>query len=124
MAPSGNQSVGELGTYWHGENVEIRTRVLRWLRKYLLHQIRDYWKWMARFYKLDEQEFYNEGRWTGILNVLGEDGPLVKKTFREVLYWYLYGMDYVRAYVRGRVNQRKFKNPFEFVDRQKDDKNP
>lgn len=104
--------------------MEVRTRFLRWLRKFLLRQLQAEWKRLARWYKLDEQEFYNQGRWTGILNALDENSPHVKKTFREVVTWYLYGMRYVRAYAKAKKFERKVKNPLEFVDRQKDDPNP
>ena len=101
--------------------MEIRTRFLRWFRKFLLRQIHAECRRLAKFYKLDETEMYKDIRILGILAALDDLGLREKKTLREIINWYLYGMDYVRAYAKAKKSERKYRNPFEFVDRQKDD---
>lgn len=79
----------------------VKDKVFRWWRKFLLKRLQVYWRSLSKLHKLDEQKFYDLGRWTGILNALDENSPHVKKTYREVMNWYLYGMRYVRSYVQG-----------------------
>lgn len=88
----------------------IGDRFFRWFRKFLLNQIHAECRRLAKWYGLDELEMYKEVRIKGILAALDESSLREKKTLREIVNWYLYGMDYVRAYAKVKRNNKSSEN--------------
>lgn len=91
--------------------MEIRDKFLNWFRKLLLNQIHNECRWQAKINDMDELEFFTEVRVAGVLAALDNLDPRAKKTVREIVNWYLYGMVYVRAYARARKGDRSGKKP-------------
>jgi hypothetical protein len=84
----------------------VKSRLLRWFRRFLLKRLYAECKWQKLSNELDLDDFYKMGLWTGISNALDENSPHAKQTLREVINWFLYGMRYVRAYAYSKKGDR------------------